>query len=82
MSDTESPRDDSVGDDEKKKLSLLRKKRGGNVGYIKQIIAETEDLAMKSKDEDVEIALLANKSILEEKDRLLKRYHNGYIGSR
>ena len=57
-------------------LSKVMKRRWGNIKYLNKMIGETENLAKKTKDEDTEIALLTNKSMLEEKILLLMRYHD------
>ena len=57
-------------------LHSLKRRRGGNVGYVKKIFAEVSQLTEQSRDEsNIEAAIFANKEILLEKEKTLKDYH-------
>ena len=67
-------------DDTATQLTGLKRRRGGNIGYLKKIFDEVTTLTSRSNsDEDVQVTLVANKEILEENERALKAYHEEII---
>ena len=58
-------------------LTGLKRRRGGNIGYLKKIIIEIEKHTrnVDAVESDAEVNLLASKDILVEKEQVLKDYH-------
>ena len=70
----------SQGDEIATQLTGLKRRRGGNVGYVKKVIADVAGLIVNIRDEsDVEATVFANKEILIEKECTLKNYHDQII---
>ena len=64
-------------------LTLLKRQRGGNIGYMKKIIDETNKLLSDeagNKDEK-ETQLLSNKEILCEKEDTIRELHETIVTS-
>ena len=62
-------------------LTVLRKQRGGNIGYVKWIITELNTVISDETigDEDKETTLLANKEILCEKNQTIQEIHEKFL---
>ena len=57
-------------------LRKLKNQRGGNVGYLKQIINDSATLILNENGQaEVDIGLASNKDIVEN-ESLLKHYHD------
>ena len=58
-------------------LTVLRRQRGGNIGYVKRIISESNTVISDAAigDEEKETTLLANKEILCEKKQTIQEIH-------
>ena len=55
-------------------LTKLRKRRGGNAGYVRKVIGEVQIL-VNGTSKDRKIQLDARKDILSDKENVLKDYH-------
>ena len=67
-------------DDTATQLTGLKRRRGGNIGYLKKIFDEVTTLTSRSNyDDDIQVTLFANKEILEKKESVLKTYHEEIV---